>query len=72
MFLTPYNGPSILMGGGSQISTKGICRINLHNGYLNNVLYVPNLVADLLYVYQMTHIGSMKWVTFIQDDVEIS
>ena len=60
MFLTPYNGPSILIGDDFEILTKGISRINLHNGYLNNVLYVPNLAANLLYVYQMTHIGSVK------------
>ena len=70
--LHPYNGPSIIMGDDSEIPSKGIGRIDLDNGYFNNVLYVPDLVANLLYVYQMTHTGLSKRVTFTQEDVEIS
>ena len=68
----PYNGPYILMGGDSEIPSKGIGRIKLDNGYFNNVLYVPNIADNLLSVYQMKHIGSAKKVKFTQYDVEIS
>ena len=60
------------MGDESKILTKGIVRINIDNGYFNNVLFVPNLAAKILYSYQMTHIDFSKRVTFNQDDVEIS
>ena len=67
-----YNGPSILMGDDSEILAKGIGKIDLDNGYFNNVLFVPNLAANLLSIYQMTHTSKTKRVTFIQYDVEVS
>ena len=60
------------MGDDSKIPAKGIGKINLNNGYFNNVLYVPNIAANLLYVYQMKCTGTTNRVTFTQDDVEIS
>ena len=60
------------MGDDSDIPAKGIGRINLKNGYLNNVLFVPDLAVNLLYVYQMTHTSTSKRVTFTQNDVDIS
>ena len=59
------------MGDDSEIPTKGIGRINLDNGYFNNVLFVPDIAANILFVYQMTHSGSSTRVTFTQYDVEI-
>ena len=70
--LHPYSGPSILMGDDSEIQAKGIGRIDLEDGYLNNVLFVPDLAANLLSVYKMTHNGTSKRVTFTQNDVDIS
>ena len=49
--LHPYNGPSIIMGGDSEIQAKGIGRIDLKDGYFNNVLFVPNFEANLVFVY---------------------
>ena len=71
--LTPYsyNGPSILMGDDYEIPSKGIGMIDLNNGYFNNVLYVPDIVANLLSVNQITHTITAKRVKFTQDDVEI-
>ena len=59
------------MGDGSEITTKGIGRIDLDNGYFNNVLYVPDIAANLLSVYEMTYTSLSKRVTFTQDDVDI-
>ena len=70
--LHPYSGPSIVMGDESKIPTKGIVRIDLDNGYFNNVLYVFDLASNLLFVYQMTHIGTTKILTVTQNDLEIS
>ena len=70
--LHPYNGPPILMGNDSEIQAKGIGRIDLEDGYLNNVLFVPDLAGNLIYVYQMTHTVTSKRVTFTQNYVEIS
>ena len=38
--LYPYSGPSILTGEDSEIQAKGIGRIDLEDGYFNNVLFV--------------------------------
>ena len=68
----PYNGPSILMGDDSEIQAKGIGRIDLEDGYFNNVLFVPDLVVNLIFVYKMIHTCTSKRVTFTQNDVDIS
>ena len=47
--LHPYSDPSILMGDDFEIPSKGISRINLENGYFNNVLYVANIASNLIY-----------------------
>ena len=49
--INPYSGPSILMGDDSKIQAKGIHGIDLEDGYFNNVLFVPDLATNLLYVY---------------------
>ena len=70
--LHTYSGPSILMGDDSEIPAKGIGRINLDNGYFNNVLYVHDIETNILQFYQMTHTCSYKRVTCTQYGVEIS
>ena len=63
-YLQPYSGPSIIMGGDLEITTKWFGRIDLNNGYFNNVLFVPKIEENTFFVYQMTHTGSAKRVTF--------
>ena len=60
------------MGDDSDIQAKGIGRIDLEYGYFNNVLFVPDLEANLLSFYQMTHNGVDKRVEFTQNYVDIS
>ena len=60
------------MGDDSQIPAAGRGSIKIHPGEFKNVLYVPSLAANLLSVYQMTHTGSPKRVTFNFDSVEIT
>ena len=67
----PYSGPSILMGDDLEIQSKGIGRIDLEDGYFNNVLFVPNLAENLLSVYQMKHTGESKRVTFTPNAMDI-
>ena len=59
------------MGDEFEIPAKGIGKIDHDNGYFNKVLYVPNIAAKLIFVYQITHKCSNKRVTFNQDDMEI-
>ena len=40
--------------------------------FFSKVLYVPSLAANILSVYQMTHIGIPKRVSFIPNHVEIT
>ena len=60
------------MGDDSEIQTKGIDKIDLEDVYFNNVLFVPELVANLLLVYQMIHTGEAIKVTFTPYIVEIA
>ena len=55
----------IHMGDDSTIISEGQGTIDLENGYFSNVLYVPSLASNLLSVYQMTHTGVPKRVSFI-------
>ena len=70
--LHPYSGPSILMGDDSEIQAKGIDKIDNEDGYFNNVLFVPDLAANIISMYQMTHSGASKRVTFTPNADEIS
>ena len=68
--LTLLGGPSIHMGYDCQIPTAGRGSVKIQHGEFKNVLYVPCLATNLLYVYQMTHTGSPKRFTFESDLVE--
>ena len=70
--LSVKEGPTIHMGDDSQILAAGRGTIRAKNGVFRYVLYVPSLVANLLYVYQMTNTGSPKQVVFGPDSVEIT
>ena len=65
-------GPTVPMGDDSEIKTKGIGRIDLEHGFISDVLYVPYLATNLLPVYQMTHTGEEKRLTFNLDMVDIA
>ena len=60
------------MGDDSTIISEGQGTVDLENGYFSNVLYVPSLESNLLSVYQMTHAGVPKRVSFSLNDVEIT
>ena len=70
--MTLNASPTVRMGDDSELQTKGIGRIDLEHGFFSEVLYVPNVAANLLSIYQMTHIGEPKRVTFTPDMVEIA
>ena len=57
-------GRSIHIGDNSQIPAVVRGSIKIQHGEFKNVLYVPSLAANLLYVYQMTHTSSPKQVVF--------
>ena len=65
------SGPVVRMGDDSEIQTKGVGRIDLEHGYFSGVLYIQDLVENLLSVYQMNHIGESKRVKFTPKLVEI-
>ena len=62
----------IHMGDDSTFISKGQGTVDLEHGYFSNVLYVPSLASNLLSVYQMTHTGVPKRVSFIPNDVDIT
>ena len=65
-------GPLIHMGDDFQ--TPFFCKgsVQFDHGVFKNFLYVPSLATNLLYVYQMTYIGSPKLVVFDTISKEIS
>ena len=70
--LDKSKGPSIVLGDDSLTEIMGKGRIDLDHGQFNNVLYVPSIASNLLSVYQMTHTGSPKKVTFSPDEFDIT
>ena len=60
------------MGDDSTIISEGQGTVDLENGFFSNVLYVPSLASNLLSVYQMTHTGVPKRVSFSPDYVQIT
>ena len=70
--LSLSKGPNIHMGDDSQIPTEGRGSARAKHGEFKNVLYVPSLAVNLLSIYQMTHTGSPKRVTFDSDSVKIT
>ena len=69
--LNVKEGPTIHMGDYSKILVVGKDTIREKHGVFRDVLYVPSLASNMLYVYQMTHTGSPKQVLFGPDSVEI-
>ena len=39
------------MGNDSEIPAKGIDKIDLDNGYFNNVFFVPDIAMNILSIY---------------------
>ena len=62
----------IHMGDDSTIISERQGTVDLENGFFSNVLYVPSLAANILSVYQMTHTGMPKRVSFNPNDVAIT
>ena len=67
-----FDGPSIQIGNRSKFKSKGKGSIKLEHGKFKDMLYVPSLAANMLYVYQFTHTVSPKRVIFGPDSVEIT
>ena len=60
------------MRDNSQILVVMKGSIKFEHEVFKNVLYVPSLETNMLFVYQINHIGSPKRVTFDPDTMEIS
>ena len=61
----------IHMEDDATIILEGQGTVDLENGFFSNVLYVLSLESNILSVYQMTHIGFPKRVSFSPNDVDI-
>ena len=65
------NTKNIYVGDDISLSVLGTRTIHLDNGQFNDVLCVPTLSCNLLFVYQITHSGEGKIVEFSPHDVVI-
>jgi hypothetical protein len=64
-------GPPILMGENSYVEVIGKGRIELTNGSFENVLRVPKLSVNLIYVYQMKNSGTKNKFIFTPNSMDI-
>ena len=71
-YLHDSKGPNILLRDNLETKIKGKGSTDFDHSSFNNVLYFPDLAANILSVYQMTHTGSPKKVVFSPNKVEIS
>lgn len=62
---------SIEVGDSTYISMKGKGDIPIEGGCILDVLLIPNLFANLLFIYQIFNNGSGKTILFIPNDFEI-
>ena len=69
--LEPSKVPHIFIGDDTQVEVEGEGSVDMDNGTFENVLYVPNLSANLLSIYQITHYGDGKKVEFLPDSVVV-
>ena len=52
------------MGNSSPLAVKGQGSVEMKDGMVHNVLYVPKLSTNLLSIYQITNSGAGKAVPF--------
>jgi hypothetical protein len=69
--LDSCKGPPILMGDNSLVEVTSKGRIELTNESFENVLHVPKLFVNLLFMYQMKKSNTKKRVIFTHDVVDI-
>ena len=58
--LNACKGPPILMGDNSSFKVTDKERIELTNGSFENVLHIPKLSVNLLFMYHMTNFSTRK------------
>lgn len=69
--LKPYSSSPIFLGDGSLVEATGIGKVEMGIGSFENVLHIPKLFVNFLYVYQMTHTSTSRRVEFTLDSVSI-
>jgi hypothetical protein len=69
--LDTCKGHPILMGYDSPVDVTEKGRVQLTNGSFKNVLHVPKLSINILYVYKMKNFDTKKKVIFTPNEVYI-
>ena len=59
------------MGDDTKMEVEGKGHVEMENGELRDVLYVPKLSSNLLLFYQITHLGDGHKVEFLLDSVMV-
>ena len=66
-----YNTKQIFVGDDRSLSVLGSGIVPVENGHFSDVLCLPKISYNLLSVYQITHLGEGKTVTFTPHQVVI-
>lgn len=73
--LLPSTSPSyisqIVVGDSTQLQVLGSGTVQMTLGCINNVLLIPEISANLLFIYQICHSGNGKTVEFSPNEVVI-
>jgi hypothetical protein len=69
--LDAYKGPPILMGDNSPVKVIDKGRIELTNGSFENVLHIPKLSVNIVFVYQMKNSDIENKSILTPDEVDI-
>jgi hypothetical protein len=69
--LDSYKGPPILMGDNSSVEVIDKGRIELTNESFENVLHVPKIFVNLLFVYQMMNSSTVNKFIFTPNSLDI-
>jgi hypothetical protein len=59
------------MGNSSPLVVHGKGSIEMIDGMINNVIYVPNISANFLSIYQIANFGSGKTILFTPNFVVV-
>jgi len=63
-YIKECNTKTIFVCNDISLSVLGSKTVQVNNGHLNDVLYVPSLSYNLLLVYLITHSGEGKTIEF--------
>lgn len=67
--LEPSKAPHNFVGDDTNVEVKWKEQVDMDNGAFKHILYIPNLISNLLSIYQITHHGDNVKNEFLPNPV---